>query len=493
MTGISIKIKFSLFLAVLLLLTVLVLSVFVLNGIRDHQRDKMETELLQHSKIVNLSVKQALLTSASVGEQTFLRNRGQQLAMDLAVLTGLRVVLYDNAGRSVGDSAPLTAAYDVHEALAFALQGKIAYTREHDSVLYLSPLQGPQKQMGVILLQFSLTADMRFYDTIASLFKLTGAIVLAASFLLGYLFFSRSASAIIDLSRSAEQIRQGRYLTAPPFKRKDELGKLAQGIYYMSTEIQSSMTAMKSEALKLRQAVDKLQKLERQQKQFIGNISHEFKTPLTSIKAYVELMSMYEDDEALRKDAVERIGLETERLHDMVEKILRLSALEKYEFELHAERLDVRATLLEHIDRMQAKAGRFGTVLETRLEPAEIWADRESFGHIVVNLLDNAIKYNVPGGKVVISNRMEDEQVAITIADTGIGIPAESREKIFEPFYTANKDRSRRTGGTGLGLALVKQLVEKHRGTITLLEAETGAVFRLTFPAYRSLYEEERS
>jgi two-component system phosphate regulon sensor histidine kinase PhoR len=486
MINLSIKIKFSLFLAVLLLLTVFVLSVFVLRGIGDQQQLRMEKELLQQTRIANLSIKQAYLTSTPIEAQPFLRTRGQQFAMDLAVYSGLHVVLYDNKGNKVGDSVPLSSSYDVEDALSYALKGKIAYQREGQSLFYLTPLQGPREQMGVIQFQYSLTADLKFYDTISGLFLITGAAVLAVSFILGYLYFSRAASAIIRLNKAAEHIRKGQFLPSPPLKRRDELGQLSQEIYYMSSEIRNSMSVMQAEETKLRQAVDKLQKLEQQQKQFIGNISHEFKTPLTSIKAYAELMDLYRDDEALRDDAVYHIHLETERLHEMVEMILRLAALEKYEFEYHAERVDVHELLLDLIGRMKAKAERFGVVIVPQLEDSEIWADHENIVHIIINLLDNAIKYNLPGGQIVVSNHQTEGKAVIVISDNGIGIPEEARDKIFEPFYTANKDRSRLTGGTGLGLALVKQLIEKHGGTISLIDSDIGATFSLTFPAYRS-------
>ena len=118
------------------------------------------------------------------------------------------------------------------------------------------------------------------------------------------------------------------------------------------------------------------------------------------------------------------------------------------------------------------------------MDKAEIWADRESIVHIFVNLLDNAIKYNLPGGKVEITCKQDlaSKQAIVDIADTGIGIPEDARAHIFEPFFTVNKDRSRISGGTGLGLALVQRLVEKHKGTIEMPDTESGTTFRLAFP-----------
>jgi two-component system, OmpR family, phosphate regulon sensor histidine kinase PhoR len=482
MIGNSIKFKYSLFLAFLLVITILLTSVVVLKGIRDNQRDSLEKELLQQTRVANLSVKQAYLTSSPVDPQLFLHNRGQQLAMDLAFYTGLHVVLYDKTGKQAGDSVPISSAYGVDEALGFALSGKIAYVRKGNEIIYLTPLQGPNEQMGVLQFHYSLEDDNRFYDAILQQFLYVGAAVLVLSFILGYLYFGHSASAIIALNRAAEQIRRGQFLHAPTLNRKDELGQLSRGIYYMSSAIRNNIDAMLAEETKLRLAVSKLQQLEKEQKQFIGNISHEFKTPLTSIKAYVELQEMYPDDEALQKDAVRDIGQETKRLTDMVDKALRLSALEKYDFEDESELLDVRQALNNMIGRMKAKAERFEVTLTQDLTPATLWINAENFDHIMVNLLDNAIKYNVPGGRVTVSSRENSDSLIIDVTDTGIGIPEEARDKIFEPFYTANKDRSRKTGGTGLGLALVKQLVTKYGGNVEFICSEAGSTFRLRFP-----------
>ncbi|MFB9277908.1 sensor histidine kinase [Cohnella cellulosilytica] len=463
MRAVSIKVKFSLFLALLLLLTVFVLSLLVLKGIKDDQRTRIEQELLQQTRLANLSIKQAYQTSPPIEAQQFLRARGQQFSMDLAVYSGLHVALYDKDGKKVGDSVPLnTSSYGVEHALRFALEGKIAYQSDGSSILYLSPIQGPGQQMGVIQFQYPLANDLRFYHTIAGLFAWTGAAVLAASFILGYLYFSRAASSIAKLNRAAGRIRKGEFLTRPPLKRRDELGRLGQEIYYMSTEIRNHISGMK---------------------QFIGNVSHEFKTPLTSIKAYSELMELYPEDASLAEDAVRHIGAEADRLTEMVDKVLRLSSLEKYDFEYRPERVDMAGLLLDLIGRMKAKAERYGVELVPALTPGNAWADRESLIHIFMNLLDNGIKYNVQGGTVTVSNREAEGRSVVEIADTGIGIPAEARERVFEPFYTVNKDRSRSSGGTGLGLALVKQLTEKQGGTVELLtRTGPGTTFRLFLP-----------
>ncbi|WP_413406875.1 ATP-binding protein [Paenibacillus amylolyticus] len=486
---VSIKLKFSVFLAALLILTVVVLSSLVLRGIERNQQSQIEGILSQQTRLVNLNVRQSYYTeSVHLEQDVFLQQNGRRLAQELANSTGLPIALYDMKGQQVGSSISSGESAIVQDTLNYALQNKIAYHEQGDTLLYAAPLDGPDGQMGAVWMQYQVQSYHEFYTRILQLFIWAGITVVALSFILGYLFYNRFAVAITRLKKSADSIREGNYITESPLKRKDELGELGQGIYYMSTSIQQNITAMHAEQQKLQLAIEKLQALEQQQKQYIGNISHEFKTPLTSIKAYVELLDMYKDDPQLLDDATSNIGKETERLYEMVEKVLHLSALEKYDFENQAEDVEVSALLEDACGRMRGKAEKFALNMELDLEPAVIRSDRESLMHIFINMLDNAIKYNVPDGVIRVKNelRMQDHQAVIRIYNSGTPIPAEAREKIFEPFYTVNKDRARKTGGTGLGLSLVKQFVEKQGGTITLLSGDPedgeGVTFQLMFP-----------
>ncbi|WP_339284672.1 HAMP domain-containing sensor histidine kinase [Paenibacillus sp. FSL R5-0486] len=486
---VSIKLKFSVFLAALLILTVVVLSSLVLRGIERNQQSQIEGILSQQTRLVNLNVRQSYYTeSVHLEQDVFLQQNGRRLAQELANSTGLPIALYDMKGQQVGSSISSGESAIVQDTLNYALQNKIAYHEQGDTLLYAAPLDGPDGQMGAVWMQYPVQSYHEFYTRILQLFIWAGITVVALSFILGYLFYNRFAVAITRLKKSADSIREGHYITESPLKRKDELGELGQGIYYMSTSIQQNITAMHAEQQKLQLAIEKLQALEQQQKQYIGNISHEFKTPLTSIKAYVELLDMYKDDPQLLDDATSNIGKETERLYEMVEKVLHLSALEKYDFENQAEDVEVSALLRDACGRMRGKAEKFALKMELDLEPAVIRSDRESLMHIFINMLDNAIKYNVPDGVIRVKNELwrQERQAVIRIYNSGMPIPAEAQEKIFEPFYTVNKDRARKTGGTGLGLSLVKQFVEKQGGTITLLPGDPedgeGVTFQLMFP-----------
>ncbi|CAH2214551.1 sensor histidine kinase [Tepidibacter aestuarii] len=488
----SIKLKSSVFLGVHLLLTVSVLSILVLHGIEKYQKKQYEDYLMQQAKIANVYIRQVYLTDGTKEDpKKFFQKSGRDIAMQLGTMSGMHVILYDIAGKNVGDSAPFINEIDTLDALSFTLKDKIAYEVTGDSLYYLAPihindyLYDTNEQIGVVQFHYSLKNSINFYKNIKNLLYRIGICIFIFSFTIAYFYNKRFVEVIVKLKKTIEKIKMGKFDEVTLLKRKDELGDLSQGIYYMSCKIEKNIIGMKEEQQKLRLAIEKLKILEQQQQQFIGNVTHEFKTPLTVIKAYVDLIEMYKDDEQLLEDGMLNIKKETERLYDMVEKVLRLASLEKYDFEMQSEKIQVEEVLQDICGRMKGKAEKFGISLYEELHRAVIIGDKECFMRIFINLLDNAIKYNEPGGKIIIKNYIRGKNVCIEVKDTGIGIPMEVREKIFEPFYTVNKDRSRQSGGTGLGLTLVKELVEKQKGKIELLNTEKeGSTFLISFPLF---------
>ncbi len=481
---ISLKAKMGLVLAFLIILTVTILSVLVLKGIETNERDQLESELIQKSKAAEQTIRQSYLTNdSSLNIDFFLQQKGQRLASSIASQSGMQTVLYNQKGQEAGSSIPIgQKSVDVSDMLSYALKGKIAYQISGASLIYFAPVSIDNQFIGAIRFDHSLKNNQQFIADIRHLFR-TGGTIAEAAFLIGYAYFYRIASLIATLQKTSQQIRKGHYLTDVPFKRRDELGELSQGLFFMSTSIEKNIDQMNEEKRKLELAISKLQSLEQQQKQFIGNISHEFKTPLTSIKAYVDLLDMYRDDPQLMKDGVQNIRKETDRLHEMVDKILKLSALEKYDFEQRPESVELKRLLEDICDRMKGKAAKFDLTLHTNIKESVVWADRESLIHIFINLIDNAIKYNEPGGKVEVTSYTLKNSIIVDVANTGIGIPPEAEAKLFQPFFTVNKDRSRLSGGTGLGLALVKDLTKKQKGVIKLHHSDSAwTLFKVSFP-----------
>lgn len=478
----SIKFKFSMFLTVLLLLTLFLISHFVLEGIKVNQQTQYEQFLEEQGKIANTFLLQNILSESIKVPQTFLKTKGIDFAKQLELISGQQVVLFDIEGSSINKKLSIVELENIKIPLEYALDYKTSYMVENSTLYYFTPLLVGKDQVGVIQFYYSLSANIEFYNQIKTMFFSIGGLVFLSSFILAYFYFNYFANCIIKLLKAVDQISEGNY-EIPVIKRKDEMGRLSAGISKMSGQIKSTIKAMENEQNKLTLAVHKLSLVDREQKQFIGNVTHEFKTPLTSIKAYIDLLEMYPDDSQLLDTSIENIKSETTRLYEMVDKVLQLSALEKYDFEYNKERINMKELILSVVKPMQGKINKFGLSLNIELVEAFVEADKDSMVIILVNLLDNAIKYNKEGGTIGIRNYIQDSQVMIEISDTGIGIPSEVADNIFDPFFTVDKNRARENGGAGLGLSLVKKHVKVQGGQIAIHNTNSeGTTFLISFP-----------
>ena len=479
----SIKLKSTIFIALLLLFTVVLLNFIVLNGLEKYQQKQYENYLNNAAKNANLFIQQEIGSNHVVNSKRYLSKNGQEFVMRLNTMT-VSLCRQHGAEATIDQgSSVLRNRPDLEKILKYSLDGKRAYQIIGDVIYYFSPIRDVDGQIGILEIDYSIKEFIDFYNAIKNLFINVGVIVFTISFIGGFLYFRSFSKDILSLKGAVQKIKEGKYNHVSIIKRKDEIGELSEGIYFMNNKIKNQMIDMEIEHEKLKFAIKKLKEMKDQQKQFVGNITHEFKTPLTSIKAYVDLLEMYSDDPNLIEDARINIGKESKRLFEMVKKILKLSSMEKYDFELHAERVQVDEILEDVCNRLKGKAKIYGTKLYTDLQEAVIYVDEKIFIQIFMNLIDNAIKYTNAHGKIHIKAYKHEDKVVIDVEDTGIGIPEDLRDKVFEPFFTVNDDRSRKISGTGLGLTLVKEFVEKQKGKIYLLETRNkGSIFRVEFP-----------
>lgn len=231
--------------------------------------------------------------------------------------------------------------------------------------------------------------------------------------------------------------------------------------------------------------ITEIKKLEQMRKDFVANVSHELKTPLTSIKGFAEtLLDGAQDVPEIREQFLNIIHDESERMQTLVEDLLELSRLEQDNYQLETTIVDVTSLLRETATLLQRKAEE--KQMQIHLETEEevfIRADLNRLKQVVVNLVANALNYTPSGGNVWISLEDGEEAVMLRIKDDGIGIHPKEMQRIFERFYRIDKARSRNSGGTGLGLAIVKHIIDLHHGTIEVdSEENQGTTFTIRLP-----------
>src|SRR5215471_8705812 len=226
-----------------------------------------------------------------------------------------------------------------------------------------------------------------------------------------------------------------------------------------------------------------IRRSERMRRDFVANVSHEFKTPLTSIRGYTEtLLSGAKDDPKIAVDFLLTIERNAQHLEALVKDLLTLAKLEA-EVPAKRERFELKPLIDEQISS-RAKALRDGAVhVMIECPQLQVQADRVRLATALSNLIDNAIHYNKAGGEVRISADLHNETLHLAVADTGNGIPSEELSRIFERFYRVDKARSRESGGTGLGISIVKHAIESQGGSISVTSRlGAGSTFTIHLP-----------
>ena len=226
-------------------------------------------------------------------------------------------------------------------------------------------------------------------------------------------------------------------------------------------------------------------KTEKLRREFTANVTHELKTPLTSISGYAEMIEngMVTEPEDMQKFAG-RIHKEAGRLISLIGDIMRLSKMDDKAYQIEGvKKVNLKDTVEEAVETLEMSTRKNNITIETDLQDVTVTGNETQLFELVYNLCDNAIRYNKPNGKVYITLKTENESPVLVVKDTGIGIEKKHKERIFERFYRVDKSRSKETGGTGLGLAIVKHIAEIHNAKIKV-DSTVGEETEITVTFY---------
>ncbi len=297
-----------------------------------------------------------------------------------------------------------------------------------------------------------------------------------------------SGSSLLEVVRQTELIEAVRRVLAgePRVEAEIVTGTLRQ--HHFAATVAAVRAGETSGAVIVLHDITELRKLERIRRDFVANVSHEFRTPLTAIQGFSETLLAGAMNDPNNRDRFLGIILEhSRRLARLTEDLLRLSEMDAERLELEVRRLAVSQLVESCYETAQRRAAEKGLALSLQLPPRlpDVAGDSRRLQEVLQNLLDNAIQYTLPGGKIVLSAESKNDEVIFTVADTGIGIPRSDQPRIFERFYRVDAARSREAGGTGLGLAIAKHLIEVHGGRIWVeSEVGEGSQFHIAVPVF---------
>ncbi len=447
----------------LILIAVLVLNFFVSLKLRDYYELKISEQLISNSLLVAKILKSDLLAQ----NQGAIQQKTQELAKELKV----RITVIDKNGRVWSDSEASPERLENHnsrlEVVRAIEKGVGESNRYSDTVGYnmkyvAFSVKENGRHIAIVRLAMPLKdveSQIRFIYRVV---LIGGIIAIIFVFILGY-FISRSiVTPITQMKEIAQAIAMGDFSKRMDVKANDELGVLAKSLNTMADELQLK--------------IDNLRKMDKVRTDFVANVSHELKTPLTSIKGFIETLedgAIDDKENAARFIAI--IKKHADNLSNIINDLLSLSEFELGKDKLDRSEFDLRESVEEVGLGFNHALAFKKQVLEKNFlgENFLINADKTKIEQVLVNLIDNAIKYSAEGKTIKIDIADKGKDFLISIQDSGIGIPREHLSRIFERFYRVDKARSRRLGGTGLGLAIVKHIIILHGGSIDI-ESEPG-------------------
>jgi len=353
----------------------------------------------------------------------------------------------------------------ITEALRAVLRGESIRVRSNEG-------QAPTFTVGVPFVQDGYVSGAVFIQTRAQEIESGLEQILLKIILLTAAVLLLSGVALFLFVRSALR---------PLRKMTDAAGSIAEGNFQVRVDENKGGRELREVSRAFNTMTKKLEGVEEGRREFVSNVSHELRSPITSIRGFAEGMADGVIPAEEQPKYLRLVADESKRLGGLVDDLLALSRLERDDAKPEMTVFDINEMLRRAIIRRMAdvEKKKIDISCEPETDPCYVRADHDRIEQVVINLLDNAIKFTGEGGKITLLSRVRGGKAEITVRDNGVGVAEEDREKIFDRFFTA--DRAHTSGkGTGLGLSICKRIIDMHGQTLRLLDTDEGAAFRFT-------------
>lgn len=400
--------------------------------------------------------------------QTQLSVLGEYLSSDIWIVDTQGNIILDTANPNLVESSEEIAGFDITDfGNKYYQVGNFYGEFSNETLSVFSPITVNYKVRGYVLIHKPTSSLVNYANGLIMISYETLALLFVAAFIVLILFTYIVYIPIRKISKAADHYAQGDFETKIDIHSSDEIGYLAASLNYMANELNT---------------------LEDDQKKFISNVSHDFRSPLTSIKGYVEAMLDGTIPVEMQDKYLNIILFETERLNKLTKSLLELN-----KFGSHGTMLDITNFDINYTIRMTAQTFE-GICKEKHIsfdliltgEKLYVSADMSKIQQVLYNLIDNALKFSHPDSTITIETTEKNEKIFVSVKDTGIGIPKDSIKKIWERFYKTDLSRGKDKKGTGLGLSIVKEIIQAHGENINCISTEgVGTEFIFTLPLAR--------
>ena len=453
-------------------LAMFLLSTFTQSIAEDYLKKSEAEKLYRESTIMASDFRKTFS-----GSQDFLLNMQEELEMvssymgaEIWIIDSQKNRLIDSSDSLVLDMAVLKQPLKI-EAFNVADFGNNYYqigtfynSFKGDTLTVYAPITVDYKVRGYVLIHKSMSAVLASADSIVNIVFTSASIIFLSSliFLLAFTFIVYRP--IRKITKAADSYAKGDFKQQIDVHSNDEIGYVAQTMNYMATELDT---------------------LEDEQKKFISNVSHDFRSPLTSIKGYIEAMIDGTIPPEMQEKYLNIILFETERLNKLTQSILDLNRFRGQGMLLDITEFDINSMIRTTIRTFEGTCSKKGLSFDLLLTEQQLFVkgDMGKIQQVLYNLIDNATKFSHNNSAITIETNIKNGKVFISVKDSGIGIPSDSIKKIWERFYKTDLSRGKDKKGTGLGLAIVKEIVQAHNENINVISTEgVGTEFIFTLP-----------
>lgn len=386
-----------------------------------------------------------------------------------------QIWIVDRQGKIVSDSQQPGKVGDLIANFDPTIMGNKSYAIgdyyhefPYDVLSVHAPITGNYTTHGYVVIHLPLSYLRAEREGILNIIYLTSGVVFALSLIILLVFTKNVYFPLKKITAGANEYAQGNLNHHISVNTQDEMGYLAATLNYMS---------------------DELNKMEEYQKTFIANISHDFRSPLTSIKGYLEAILDGTISSDMSEKYLKRVISETDRLNKLTQGMLTLNSLDCKGY-LNRTNFDINRVIKDTAASFEGTCSEKGVTFEVTFSDTiqMVYADLGKIQQVLYNIIDNAIKFSPEDSTIYIQTSLKYEKIFVSIKDTGIGIPKDSLKKIWERFYKTDLSRGKDKKGTGLGLAIVREIIQSHGENIDVVSTEgVGSEFIFSLPKSNSL------
>lgn len=465
----SLRLRVYVVVAIAIIVPSLVSSIFIFGtAVESYKNNK-----IVRFKSNNVMLKNSIISMGYVEKQESDAVDAQidQLAKEnnchIQIVNSQNVIVKDTDGSNIGKT-------NISENINKALKGEHVYTEDEEDnwVEFVVPLTNTVRAadgttntsvLGALYLNYSITDYKLYREDFIQYIWVTQLLTFVLAILMGWICSMMFGRPIKRIEDSIEKMSRG------------EEEEVYKNEYSEIVEI----------SYEFKQLMDKLNSQEKSRQEFVSDVSHELKTPLTSMKILADsLIGNVGMPEELYQEFLEDISKEIDRENQVITDLLEMVKVEKSKQEINISSVNINEILESVLKRLKpiASVKNIELVFES-FRPIVADIDPLKFATVVTNLVENAIKYNNTDGTVTVSLNSDHQYFFVKVTDTGIGIAEEDQERIFERFFRVDKARARETGGSGLGLAIAKEIIDKHHGSIKIHSKEgEGTTFIVRIP-----------